>query len=196
MPDSALAARIGLPIRRAVPLTLAALLCGSLLLAGVAARGADPLGRRSGDRPKIGPKCSFPKPRDRGRQDRLDATVLFAAARAHEQRQDYEAALQLYERAVQASPGTPAILRHIVVLAFNLDRRAEAARYAQLLVSPSPTTRVLLRRLGLELADEDDLQAAVALYQRVAEIAAGRQTGQAVGQQRALVDGAGPALLT
>ncbi len=99
-------------------------------------------------------------------QDRLDATALFAAARAHEQRQDDAKALQLYERAVQAAPGTPAILRHIVVLAFNLDRRAEAARYAQLLESNDPDDAVLLRRLGLELADENDLQGALSLYRR------------------------------
>ena len=56
----------------------------------------------------------------------------------------------------QAEPGKPAILRRIIVLAFNLDRRAEAARYAQLLESHDPDDAVLLRRLALELTDQRD----------------------------------------
>ncbi|HEX4142613.1 MAG TPA: tetratricopeptide repeat protein [Pirellulales bacterium] len=114
-------------------------------------------------------------PRSEADQDRLDATVLFASARAHEQRQDLEKALQLYERALQAEPASPAILRHVIVLAFNLDRRAEAARYAQLLESHDPDDTVLLRRLGLELADEEDVKGALALYRRVAAVEAGEK---------------------
>ncbi len=116
------------------------------------------------------PAVVTPTPRSEAEQDRIDATALFATGRAHEQRQDYEAALRYYQRAEQASPGTPAILRHIVVLAFNLDRRSEAARYAQLLVEPEPEDAPLLRRLGLELADEGNLQAALTLYRRVAKV--------------------------
>jgi tetratricopeptide (TPR) repeat protein len=118
------------------------------------------------DRPELMPASTL----DEAQQDRHDAAVLFAAARAHEQRQDFPAALRLYERAAQASPGTPAILRHIIVLAFSLDRRAEATRYAQLLVKPEPDDAALLRRIGLELAEEGDLKSALALYQRVAAI--------------------------
>ncbi len=118
------------------------------------------------DRPELMPAST----RSEVEQDRHDAAVLFAAARAHEQRQDFPAALRLYERAAKASPGTPAILRHIIVLAFSLDRRAEATRYAQLLVKPEPDDAALLRRIGLELAEEGDLQAALTLYRRVAAI--------------------------
>jgi tetratricopeptide (TPR) repeat protein len=166
------------------------LACLALL---IVALGAGPANRRAAARPALDepsiadgipaasdledrPEPLVPrKVRNEADQDRLDATVLFAAARAHEQRQEYEKALQLYERAVQAEPGSPAILRHIVVLAFNLDRRAEAARYARLLESHDPDDAVLLRRLGLELADEEDLQGALALYQRVAAVEAGEK---------------------
>ncbi|HTU26609.1 MAG TPA: tetratricopeptide repeat protein, partial [Pirellulales bacterium] len=111
--------------------------------------------------------------RDEADQDRIDATVLFASARAHEQRQDYEQALRLYQRAVQAEPGSAAVLRRIIVLAFNLDRRAEAGRYAQLLVSDDADDAILLRRVGLELADQDDMQGALAICQRVEKMEAG-----------------------
>ena len=93
---------------------------------------------------------------------------------------------------LQAEPGAPAILRHIVVLAFNLDRRAEAARYAQLLESHDPDDAVLLRRLGLELADEDDLQGSTGpLPARGGR----RNRDKPTRQQRAVVDGDGPAVL-
>ncbi|HEY1784415.1 MAG TPA: tetratricopeptide repeat protein [Pirellulales bacterium] len=170
-----------------------ALPCLALLSVLLIALGAGPANRRSAARPALDePSASDGqptaadledrpeplverKPRDEAAQDRLDSTVFFAAARAHEQRQEFEKALQLYERAVQAEPGAPAILRHIVVLAFNLDRRAEAARYAQLLESHDPDDAILLRRLGLELADEEDPKGALILYQRVAAVENGEK---------------------
>ena len=146
---------------------VALMLCASL--PARAARGAD-FSDADPAATEEQPAVVTPKPRSEVEQDRIDATALFATGRAHEQRQDYEAALRYYQRAEQASPGSPAILRHIVVLAFNLDRRSEAARYAQLLVEPEPEDAPLLRRLGLELADEGDLKAALTLYRRVAAV--------------------------
>ena len=154
------------PLPWVLPLVVL-MLCASLPVA--VARGAD-LSDADPAATEEQPAVVTPKPRSEAEQDRIDATALFATGRAHEQRQDYEAALRYYQRAEQASPGTPAILRHIVVLAFNLDRRSEAARYAQLLVEPEPEDAPLLRRLGLELADEGNLQAALTLYRRVAKV--------------------------
>ncbi len=108
--------------------------------------------------------------RSEAEQDRLQATALFAAARTCEQRQDYPAALRLYERALRCDREARVALREIVALAFNLDRRAEAARYAQRVVPHDAEDAVLLRRLGMELAEEGDWDAAVKLYEKVATI--------------------------
>ena len=59
-------------------------------------------------------------------------------------------------------------LRKIVALAFNLDRRAEAAALCRADRAHDPEDAMLLRRLGIELAEEGDWTAALELYEKVA----------------------------
>jgi tetratricopeptide (TPR) repeat protein len=103
-------------------------------------------------------------------EDRLQATALFAAARTNEQRQEFSLALRQYERALRCDTSAQAALSEIVALAFNLDRRAEAARYAQQIVPRSVEDATMLRRLGIELAEEGDWSAALKLYEKVAAL--------------------------
>ena len=83
------------------------------------------------------------RPRSEVQVDRVQAAALFSAARQAEQRQDLPAALRLYERALRCDAGALPVLREIVPLAFNLDRQAEAVRYALLVVEQEPTDPVL-----------------------------------------------------
>src|SRR5262245_40545924 len=78
------------------------------------------------------------RPRSEVQNDRLRSLALFAAGRVAEQKQDYPLALRNYQRAWRLDPEAVAALREIVPLAFNLDRQAEAIRYALLLAERDP----------------------------------------------------------
>src|SRR5262249_31586961 len=81
--------------------------------------------------------------------DRVRALGLFAAGRVAEQKQDYRQALRDYQRALRLDPEAVPALREIVPLAFNLDRQAEAVRYALIMAEREPSDPVLLRRLAV-----------------------------------------------
>jgi tetratricopeptide (TPR) repeat protein len=106
------------------------------------------------------------KPRGGRELDRVRALALFAAGRVAEQKQDYPQALRRYQRAFRYDPDSTAALREIVPLAFNLDRQAEAVRYALIMAERDPTDPVLLRRLAIYLTEAGDTQRALALYEK------------------------------
>ena len=129
-----------------------------------------------------------------GREDdRIRALALFAAARVAEQKQDYPRALRNYQRAFRFDPDAVPALREIVPLAFNLDRQAEAVRYALIMAEHEPADPVLLRAAG-HLSDRRRRYRtrAQALRKGAGAVSASRR--EALGQRRAAVDGNGPAV--
>ncbi len=106
------------------------------------------------------------RPRSGRDDDRIRALALFAAGRVAEQKQDYPLSLKRYERAFRFDPQAVAALREIVPLAFNLDRQAEAVRYALIMAEREPTDPVLLRRLAIYLTEEGDPARASKLYEK------------------------------
>ena len=106
------------------------------------------------------------RPRSGRDEDRIRALALFAAARVAEQKQDYPRALRNYERAYRFDPQAVSALREIMPLAFNLDRQAEAVRYALIMAEHEPTDAVLLRRLAIHLTEEGDADRALKLYEK------------------------------
>ncbi len=109
-------------------------------------------------------------------EDRVRAHALFAAARVAEQKQDYALALRSYERAYRFDPAAVSALREIVPLAFNLDRQAEAVRYALVLAEHDPSDLLLLRRLAINLSEDGDTQRALRLYEKAFDLA--RRNGE------------------
>jgi tetratricopeptide (TPR) repeat protein len=99
-------------------------------------------------------------------EDRVRALALFAAGRVAEQKQDYPLALKRYQRAFRSDPTSTAPLREIVPLAFNLDRQAEAVRYALMLAEREPSDPALLRRLAIYLTEEGNTERALGLYEK------------------------------
>ena len=79
-----------------------------------------------------------PNPQQR---DRLDALAMFSAGRLLEQQDRHAEALRLYERAFRYDPQSAAVVRAIVPLAYQLQRHAEAVRYALKLVELEKTDR-------------------------------------------------------
>ena len=106
------------------------------------------------------------KPRSAEEQNQLDALALFAAGRMKEQQQDFPGALKLYQRALREDPTALPILELIVPLAFTLNRQDEAVRYALMAMELDSSNAILLRRLAMELTDQDDYAGALKLYQK------------------------------
>jgi tetratricopeptide (TPR) repeat protein len=124
------------------------------------------------------------RPRGGRETDRVQAFGLFAAARVAEQKQDYPRSLRLYQRAWRLDPEAALALREIVPLAFNLDRQAEAVRYALIMAEREPTDATMLRRLALYLTEEGETQRALALYEKALPLEAAEKPAGAVAPLR------------
>lgn len=109
-------------------------------------------------------------PRSAADLERVDAMALFAAGRLHEQRQEFNEALKLYQKALRHNPDNVTILRQVYQLALNLERVEEGIRFALKLVQLDPTDQVLIRRLGAHLTDRRDYAGALKLYERLREM--------------------------
>jgi tetratricopeptide (TPR) repeat protein len=96
---------------------------------------------------------------------RLEAMRLFAAGRAHEQRQEYARALQLYERALQYDPGVNSIAQAVVWLAFHQKQYDVAVRYLKM-CDPADDDPKLLDVLSDYLVEQEDFAGAAALLER------------------------------
>jgi tetratricopeptide (TPR) repeat protein len=100
-------------------------------------------------------------PRTEAEQDHLDAAAMFATGRTLEARQEFAAALRSLQRAARLDPQSTAALREAVPLAYSLNRRDEALRYAVKLAQLDSSDATLLRRLGLYEAEEGNWKEAV-----------------------------------
>src|SRR5258707_15274999 len=143
---------------------LRALVVVSLVVVASAAavenpRGGDPLE----DRPE---PLAASRPRSEEEQDRLDAAAKFAAGRTLEQREQSAAALRLFERAVRLDPQATPVLRELVPLAYSLNRRAEALRYALKLAEQDDSDSLLARRIGQFVAEDGDPKWGAKLLER------------------------------
>jgi tetratricopeptide (TPR) repeat protein len=108
-------------------------------------------------------------------EDRLAASAWFLKGRLNFQREDLPGALRCYQRAYRYDPTAVSVLREIVPLAFELQRNAEAARYAVIMAEQAPRDPVLLRRLAQHLMDERDYDRALALYEKSMALRAGEK---------------------
>lgn len=146
--------------------------CGAVLLfrpaslpaaAPEAPRGADPFE----DRPE---PLVVKHKRTEAEDDRLEAAAKFAAGRTLEQREQFAPALRLYERALRLDPKATTILKNIVPLAYSLNRRMEALRYAVKLAEQDDSDPMLLRRIGLFLAETGEVKRGAKLLERALAI--------------------------
>jgi tetratricopeptide (TPR) repeat protein len=140
--------------------------CSAVAVAAIAAP-AKPRGDRFEDEPQ---PLVTEHPRTEEEQDRLDAAAKFAAGRTLEQREESAAALRLYERAARLDPRATPILRELVPLAYSLNRRAEALRYAVKLADQEDSDSGLPRRIGLYVAEEGELKRGTKLLEKALRI--------------------------
>lgn len=110
------------------------------------------------------------QPRSESDRDRLTASAMFAHGRLLYQREKYDAALRRYQRAWRYDPEATSILHEIVALASELNRHAEASRYAVLAADADPQDATLLRRLAMYLTEQQDYRRALQFYQKSLEL--------------------------
>jgi tetratricopeptide (TPR) repeat protein len=109
----------------------------------------------------------------RGEQDldRLAALSLYSTARLLEQKEDYPAALRLYQRALRLDRSSLVISRQIIPLAFSLGRPAVAVRYALLAAeNDNASDPAVLERLAVHLTTQGEFDRALSLYEKIARL--------------------------
>ena len=153
--------------------------------AGARARAADPRrSRRSRSRPNIrGPRPTAITSRLWRCSPRAECTS---------RREEFAEALRCYQRALRYDPQSAAIARAIVPVAVQLERYAEAARYALKAERLGRRRSLAAGQAGRLSGRRGRLAEAVALYEKA--VAARRQS-QANRRRRPPADGVGPALL-
>ncbi len=151
------------PARFAAWLLAAALIGGGA--AGEAAAGPAPASVPHGLLDDA-PAPFVPKrPASEAERNRVDAVAMFAAGRAHQERQEYDAALRMYQRAFRLAPGARDIAQAVVALAYQLGRGDVAIRYLKW-TDPADDDPAMLRDLGDRIFDRGDAAEAAALWER------------------------------
>lgn len=106
------------------------------------------------------------KPRTKAEQKRLDAVSWYLAGRIKESRNDFKGAYEDYKKAVELDPTATKVYRELVPLAFRLNRRDDAVKFAFKAVKLDPEDYKLLRRLGIFLAAQRRIPEAIKLMEQ------------------------------
>lgn len=126
------------------------------------ARGANPV--ESLDDPPL--PFSAQRPPSEAETDRIRSAAWYAQGRVHFARQQNLAALRRFQRAWRYDQAANSLLPEIVFLAYQLQRREEAARYAVLAAERTDLDPSLLRQLALQLSRQREWARAVRLYEK------------------------------
>lgn len=99
--------------------------------------------------------------------DRIHAAALFAEGRLFFQREQYEVALQKYERAYHYARAKSVLTEEILPLAYRIGRSDEAVRYLELADDDVEIDPFVIRRLAITLTEQGQLEKATGLYKRM-----------------------------
>jgi len=103
--------------------------------------------------------------RDEAAQAKVTAEALYAHGRMLLQRRDFPAALRRFQRAYRYHPQADSMLPRIVLLAHQIRRPDEAARYALLAAERTEVSPALLRQLAVQLSARQEWSQALALFE-------------------------------
>ncbi len=98
--------------------------------------------------------------------DRVHSAALYSAGRIAERNKQLARALRYYQRAARYDEQNVRALRRAVVLARQLRRQGETARYAELLVRHDVSDSLNVLRSFVYLREQDKAGEALALYER------------------------------
>ncbi|QDT38883.1 tetratricopeptide repeat protein [Stratiformator vulcanicus] len=99
-----------------------------------------------------------------------DAQAWFAVGRVRESRNDFRQALDAYRKAIELAPQQPRYYKSLVPLAFSLNESEMGLKYALQLVELDPSDFRLLRQLGTLMAARNDIEKAIDLLEKAAEV--------------------------
>ncbi len=99
-------------------------------------------------------------------QRRLDAVAWFMKGRFLESREEFKAALEAYEKAVELDPNAVEVYRALIPLAFGINEADTAIKYALKAVELSPDDHLLLQRVGIHLATKEKVPEAIKLLEQ------------------------------
>jgi len=106
------------------------------------------------------------RPRSESDEAQVASAALYAHGRLLLQRRDPAQALRRFQRAWRYDPQAVSILPRIVVLAHQLRRPEEAARYALLIAQGAPLSAALLRQLAVQASSRQEWQQALVLFEK------------------------------
>ena len=121
------------------------------------------------------------KARTPDQQKRLDSVSWFMKGRFLEQREEFKAALDAYEKAVELNPNAVEVYRALIPLAFGLNDAELATKYALKAIELTPDDFQLLQRIGIHLATKQKIPDAIKLLDQASRSnKLDRQSGQYV----------------
>jgi tetratricopeptide (TPR) repeat protein len=144
---------------------LAAALSGGPAARRATAEPSPPPATFPGDFLEGFPQPLVPQPLGEAARDRREAAALWAAGRAHYEREEFDQALRFYQRALRCDPQLHDLAQEIVLLAYHLGQDDVAARYAKL-ADPALDHPIVLEDLGLYVFRQGDTAEAAALLER------------------------------
>ncbi len=107
--------------------------------------------------------------RDANSQKRIDAMAWFMKGRFLEQREEFKAALEAYEKAVQIDPGAVEVYRALIPLALGLNESDKVLNHAMKAIELTPDDAALLQRIAILMATKDKLPEALKLMERASQ---------------------------
>jgi tetratricopeptide (TPR) repeat protein len=118
------------------------------------------------DRPE---KLQPVRGRDTDSQKRIDAMAWFMKGRFLEQREEFKAALEAYEKAVQIDPSAVEVYRALIPLALGLNESDKVLNHALKAIELTPDDAALLQRIAILMATKDKLPEALKLMERASQ---------------------------
>lgn len=114
-------------------------------------------------------------------QRKLDSVAWFLKGRFLEQREEFKAALDAYEKSIELNPNAVQVYQTLIPLAFGLNESDLAIKYALKAVELSPDDFQMLQRVGIQLAAKQRVPEALKLMEQAARSnRLDRQSGQFV----------------
>ncbi|MFM9965956.1 MAG: tetratricopeptide repeat protein [Planctomycetaceae bacterium] len=107
--------------------------------------------------------------RDADGQKRIDAMAWFMKGRFLEQREEFKAAIDAYEKAVQIDPSAVEVYRALIPLALGLNESEQVLKHAMKAIELTPDDAALLQRIAILMATKDKLPEALKLMERASQ---------------------------
>ncbi len=109
------------------------------------------------------------KPRSAEEEARVNARAWYMAGRVHQQKQDFRAARDAYEKARELDPEAAYVYRDLIEVYFSLRQADQAVKLAIKAVALDPDDYQMLRMIGWEMYKQRKLAEAIKYFEQARE---------------------------